>query len=56
MLSPFKEIDISEIDKILTLEKAVHNKNYPEKDLFEIYKRFQFNINQFSMLIYPINL
>ena len=25
----------SEFDKILTIEKAVHNKNYPEKDLFE---------------------
>ena len=28
------------------IEKATHNKNYPEKDLLEIYKRFQFNINQ----------
>ena len=34
------------LDKISTIEKATHNKNYPEKDLFEIYKRFQFNINQ----------
>ena len=46
LLNSFKEIDISELDKISTIEKAVHNKNYPEKDLFEIYKRFQFNINQ----------
>jgi hypothetical protein len=37
---------ISELDKISTIEKATHDKNYPEKDLFEIYKRFQFNINQ----------
>tara|TARA_B100000900_G_scaffold176378_1_gene149610 strand:- start:1 stop:1773 length:1773 start_codon:yes stop_codon:yes gene_type:complete len=42
----FQEINISELDKISTLEKAAHNKNYPEKDLFELYKRFQFNINQ----------
>ena len=46
LLNSFKEIDVSEIDKILTIEKATHNKNYSEKDLFEIYKRFQFNINQ----------
>ena len=46
LLNSFKKIDISEIKKISTLEKATHNKNYPEKDLFNIYKRFQFNINQ----------
>ena len=34
------------MDKISILEKAVHNKNYPEKDLFAIYKKFQFSINQ----------
>ena len=46
LLNSFKEIEISELEKISTIEKAVHNKNYPEKDLFELYKRFQFNINQ----------
>tara|TARA_B100000886_G_scaffold186313_1_gene127860 strand:+ start:152 stop:1924 length:1773 start_codon:yes stop_codon:yes gene_type:complete len=46
LLDSFKEIEISELEKISTIEKAVHNKNYPEKDLFELYKRFQFNINQ----------
>ena len=46
LLYNVQNIEISEFDKILTIEKAVHNKNYPEKDLFEIYKRFQFNINQ----------
>jgi len=46
LLNSFKEIDISELDKISTIEKATHNKDYSEKDLFEIYKRFQFNINQ----------
>ena len=46
LLNSFKQIEISELDKISTIEKATHNKNYPEKDLFEIYKRFQFNINQ----------
>ncbi len=46
LLNSFQEIDVSEIDKISTVERAVHDKNYPEKDLFELYKRFQFNINQ----------
>ena len=46
LVNSLNQIDLSELDKISTLEKATHNKNYPEKDLFEIYKRFQFNINQ----------
>ena len=46
LLNSFKEIDITELEKISILEKATHNKNYLEKDLLEIYKRFQFNINQ----------
>ena len=46
LLSSFKEIDISDLDKISTIENAVHNKNYPERDLLDIYKRFQFSINQ----------
>ena len=46
LLNSFKEIDISELKKISTIETAVHNKNYPEKDLLEVYKRFQFSINQ----------
>tara|TARA_Y100000591_G_C21817055_1_gene691359 strand:- start:15 stop:1787 length:1773 start_codon:yes stop_codon:yes gene_type:complete len=46
LLSSLKEINILELDKISTLEKATHNKNYSEKDLFEIYKQFQFTINQ----------
>ena len=35
-----------ELDKISTLEKATHDKNYSEEELFELYKRFQFNLNQ----------
>ena len=46
LLNSFKEIDVSELKKISNIETAVHNKNYPEKDLLEIYKRFQFDINQ----------
>ena len=46
LLSSFKEIEITELDKISNIEKAVHNKNYSENELFKIYMRFQFNINQ----------
>ena len=46
LLYNIQEIKITELNKIATIEKAAHDKNYPEKDLFEIYKRFQFNINQ----------
>ena len=46
LLNSFQQIEISELDKISILEKATHNKNYSENDLFNIYKRFQFNINQ----------
>ena len=41
------EIDLTELDKIKLIEYATHNKNYNEGDLFEIYKRFQFSIDQF---------
>ena len=46
LLSSHEKIDILDLDKISTLEKATHDKNYPEKDLFQIYKKFQFDINQ----------
>ena len=46
LLSSSQEIDISELDKISTIEKATHDKNYSEEELFELYKRFQFNLNQ----------
>ena len=46
LLDSFEEIDINDLEKIADIEKAVHDKNYPEKDLFALYKRFQFNINQ----------
>ena len=46
LLSNVDEIDINELEKISIIEKATHDKNYSEKELFEIYKRFQFNIDQ----------
>ena len=46
LLYRINEVDLDEIDKIELIEYATHNKNYDEDELFEIYKRFQFNINQ----------
>ena len=46
LLYKIEEIDILEFDKIALIEKATHDKNYSEVDLFSLYKRFQFNINQ----------
>ena len=46
LLFNIEEIDIEEFEKISLIEKATHDKNYSEKDLFSLYKRFQFNINQ----------
>ncbi len=47
LLYKVQDLEITDIDKISTIEKAVHEKNYSEIDLFEFYKKFQFNINQF---------
>ena len=46
LLYNIDEIDITELEKISIIEKATNDKNYSEEDLFELYKRFQFNINQ----------
>ena len=46
LLDSLQEIDLEDIIRIKTIEKAVHEKNYAEKELFDLYKRFQFNINQ----------
>ena len=38
LLTSFKEVDTEDLEKISVIEKAVHDKNYPEKDLFNLYK------------------
>ena len=47
LLYQTNEIDLDELEKIELIEYATHNKNYLEDDLFQIYKRFQFTIDQF---------
>ena len=46
LLYNIQDIEITDIEKISTIEKAVHDKNYSEEELFEFYKKFQFSINQ----------
>ena len=46
LLEKIDSIDLEDSEKIFLIEKATHEKNYDEKELFELYKRFQFNINQ----------
>jgi len=46
LLDSIKDIELTDIDKINSIERATHEKHYVEKELFELYKRFQFNINQ----------
>jgi len=46
LLDSIKDIELTDIDKVNSIEKATHEKHYSEKELFELYKRFQFNINQ----------
>ena len=47
LLYKIQDIEITDIEKISTIERATHDKNYSEEKLFEFYLRFQFNINQF---------
>jgi len=46
LLENVNEINLEDVEKISLIEKATHEQNYEEKKLFELYKRFQFNINQ----------
>ena len=46
LLGNIQNIELTDFDKIATIEKAAHEKNYTEKELYNLYKRFQFNINQ----------
>ena len=60
LLDNINDVELTNLDKIATIEKATHEKNYSEKELYNLYKRFQFNINQLlnikvsSKLMHPI--
>ena len=46
LLDDIQDIELTDLDKVSTIEKATHEKNYTEKELFDLYKRFQFSIYQ----------
>ena len=46
LLDDIENVNLEDAEKIKIIEKATHDKNYSEEDLFNLYKRFQFNINQ----------
>jgi len=46
LLDNIKDVELTDVVKINGIEKATHEKHYAEKELFELYRRFQFNINQ----------
>jgi len=46
LLDSIQDIELSDLNKISTIEKATHDGNYTEKELYDLYERFQFNIKQ----------
>ena len=46
LLESIENIDLEDLDRISIIEKATHERNYMEKELYDFYKKFQFNINQ----------
>ena len=46
LLDNVESINLEDIEKIKIIEKATNENNYSEDELFNLYKRFQFNINQ----------
>ena len=46
LLDNIQDVELTDFDKIATIEKATHEKNYEEKELYALYKRFQFSIDQ----------
>ena len=46
LLASIESVDLEDKDEILKIEQATHDQNYEESDLFDLYTRFMFNINQ----------
>ena len=40
------QIDLEDLEKISVIENATHDQNYSENEFYEIYKKFQFSIDQ----------
>ena len=46
LLENIDAINLEDIEKLSLIEQATHEGNYSEKELLDLYKRFQFTINQ----------
>ena len=46
LLDSIQNVDLEDLSRIAIIEKATHEGNYKEENLYELYKRFQFNIDQ----------
>ena len=46
LLEDINLVDLEDLEKLSTIEMATHEKNYKEDELFSLYERFKFNINQ----------
>ena len=46
LLENIDEIDLEDVDKLSLIEQATHKGNYSEQELLNLYKRFQFSIDQ----------
>ena len=46
LLQNLDNVDLEDQSKISIIEKATHEGNYTERELYSLYKRFQFSINQ----------
>ena len=46
LLENIEFVDLEDKEKLSTIEMATHEKNYKEDELFSLYERFLFNINQ----------
>tara|TARA_Y100000590_G_scaffold73088_1_gene80408 strand:- start:1524 stop:3284 length:1761 start_codon:yes stop_codon:yes gene_type:complete len=46
LLEKIENINLEDIQKIKLIEKAAHERNYDEKQLFNLYTRYEFSFNQ----------
>ena len=46
LLENINDIDLEDVEKIISTEKATHDGNYLESDLLDLYTRYKFSINQ----------
>jgi hypothetical protein len=46
LLDSLEDINIEDENKIRIIEKATHDNNYTEEELYNLYRKYQFSINQ----------